>query len=543
MVVDAPLMPATATDLLAAQARAQPEAPALFYDRWAIGFAALEREAARVAGGLAALGVQAGDRVALWLPNCPAYLALYFACARLGAIAVAVNTRYRAGEVGDIVGRSGAKVLALWPDFKGIAFLDILAAVDPAALGALEALVLYDTSETPATPLPGTRAIPYSELSAAAPYRADHAAPDAGCTIFTTSGTTKAPKLVLHNQAAIARHAAAVAADFGLTDRAAAALNPLPLCGVFGFAFAMAMLAAGRPTVLQPAFDAEAAVAAMVAHRITHFCASDDMLHRMLEAAAAERPFPDLRMVGYGAFNAALADLPARAEARGVTLIGLWGMSEMQALVARRDPVEPLPDRVVPGGRPISPAITARVRDPASGRLLAPGAAGELEITGPSQMAGYWGDPAASAAALTDDGYVKTGDLARMEPGGGFEFLARIGDVLRLGGFLVSPAEIEDAVQAHPSVDGAQVVELATPAGNRAIAFVTLEPGAAFDEAALAAHAAARLAKFKLPARFIALDAFPTTESANGVKIQRAKLRRMARQALGAGPPTGPPTG
>ena len=82
------------------------------------------------------------------------------------------------------------------------------------------------------------------------------------------------------------------------------------------------------------------------------------------------------------------------------------------------------------------------------------------------------------------------------------------------------------------------MVALATPAGNRAIAFVTLEPGAALDEAALAAHSAARLAKFKLPARFTAVQAFPTTKSANGVKIQRATLRRMARQAPGARPPT-----
>ncbi len=534
MDVEAPARATTVTGLLAAARAARGDGPALYYDGRAIGFAELERVAAGLAGGLAALGIGAGDRVALWLPNCPAYVALYFAIARLGAVAVAVNTRFRAVEVGDIVGRSGAKVLAYWPGFHGIDFAAILAEVDPAALGSVRALVVCNAAGDPPSPLPGARAVAYDALAGARPDGGEHGTPEAACNIFTTSGTTKAPKLVVHSQAAIARHAADVVADFGLADATAVALNPLPLCGVFGFNVLVVMLAAGRPTVLQPTFEADAAARAMVRYRVTHLCGSDDMVHRLLAAAPrvrkGPRPFPDLRLVGYGAFNSALADLPARAEALGVRLIGLWGMTEMQALVARRDPAEPLPERVRPGGRPISPAISARVRDPESGRLAPVGTAGELEITGPSRMVGYWQDPAATAAATTGDGYVRTGDLGVMEPDGGFEFRARLGDVLRLGGFLVSPAEIEDAVQAAPGIAGAQVVAVASAAGTRAVAFVTLEPGAALDEAALAQHCAARLANFKRPTRFVALDAFPVTESANGLKIQRAKLRQMAER-------------
>jgi fatty-acyl-CoA synthase len=139
-------------------------------------------------------------------------------------------------------------------------------------------------------------------------------------------------------------------------------------------------------------------------------------------------------------------------------------------------------------------------------------------------MKEYLFDPEATRAALTEDGYVRMGDLARLTEDGGFLFETRMGDVLRLGGFLVAPAEIEDRLQQHPAVAGAQVVA----AGAKAVAFVMLRGTA--DEATLQAHCAAGLAGFKVPARIVALDAFPTTPSANGVKVQKAKLRQMAKE-------------
>jgi fatty-acyl-CoA synthase len=139
-------------------------------------------------------------------------------------------------------------------------------------------------------------------------------------------------------------------------------------------------------------------------------------------------------------------------------------------------------------------------------------------------MKEYLGDPEATRAARTEDGFVKMGDLARLAGDGGFVFETRLGDVMRLGGFLVAPAEIEAWLQRHPAVDACQVVD----AGRSAVAVVTLRAPAA--EAALVAHCASGLARFKVPARVVALDAFPTTPSANGVKVQKAKLRQMAKE-------------
>src|SRR3954454_4189425 len=151
--------------LLAEWAEQTPDAPALLHGERTISFAELHEQSLRVACGLADLGVGPGDRVALWLPNIPAYPILYFACARLGAIAVAVNTRFRAVEVADIVGRSGAKVLACAPGFRRIDFLSILAEVEPAALDKLAAIVAV--GEVPAAAPPAIerlRRVPYERL-------------------------------------------------------------------------------------------------------------------------------------------------------------------------------------------------------------------------------------------------------------------------------------------------------------------------------------------------------------------------------------------
>ena len=521
--------PATVTAMLAGSAAAVGDAPAIFYGDRTIGYRSLEQESRRAAAGLKSLGIGDGDRVAFWLPNTPAYLALYFACARLGAIAVAVNTRYRAAEVEDVLDRTGAKAVVMWPGFRGIDFPGLLENVDPAALTRLEVAILYGEAGETIRPVPGVRRVEtYEALLQHGVLDTDLAEPLRGCNTFTTSGTTKAPKFVLHSNASMAIHAADVRRDFDYDDPTTVALVELPLCGVFGFTSALAALASGRPMVMTAAFEADRTVALMARHKVTHFDGSDEMIDRLLGATDREDIFARIGFVGYAMFNSYLDDIVERAERRGLFAVGLWGMSEMQALVARRDRDDPPEERRKGGGRLVSPRASARVRNPDSGALCPDGVAGELEITGPSRMTEYYGNVEATADTITADGYVRTGDLARMEPGGKFEYLTRMGDVLRLGGFLVSPAEIEAEVQAHPSVAGVQVVAAPIDGADRAVAFVVPEAGIAFDPTAIQAHCAARLAKYKVPARVVRLDAFPVTESPNGVKIQRVKLRQMA---------------
>lgn len=508
-------------------------APGVLLDRdRPVAYATLADESARLAGALRELGVRAGDRVALWLPNVPAWLALVFACARLGAIAVSVNTRFRSHEVADIAGRSRPKLLCYWPGFKQIDFSGILAGCDPAALAALEALLVYEEDGTAPENVVGRPAHRYRRLIERPPLAQDASRPDSGCIMFTTSGTTKAPKFVLHDQATLIRHARDVASDFSYGAAETKILVTAPLCGVFGFCSAMAAIAAGRPLVMYPGFDAFESARAVQRHAITHTHATDDMIQQMLAAVDGPQPFPSVKFFGYGAFSTALADLPARAEARGLRLVGLYGMSEVQALLARQSESLPLPERALAGGRPVAAEARVRARDPETGEVLPHGAAGELEFLVPSLMVGYFENDQANRTAFTDDGWFRSGDLGHICADGRFAFIARLGDALRLSGFLVSPAEIEDVLLQHVSVESAQVVGVDTAAGMKPVAFVIPKAGAAFDEAALIVHCAARTAKFKVPLRVRALESFPVTPGANATKIQKSKLREMARDLL-----------
>ena len=166
--------------------------------------------------------------------------------------------------------------------------------------------------------------------------------------------------------------------------------------------------------------------------------------------------------------------------------------------------------------------------------LLPHNTPGELEISGPGLMSEYFENATATAAALTEDGYLRTGDLGYTTADNTFVYLTRMGDTLRLGGFLVSPVEIESHLAEHPSVAGAQVVAVRVGDATRPFAFVVPTPGEAISEAQLGEHCVAALARFKVPVRFVTLDAFPTTEGPNGTKIQRARLREMAESQVDA---------
>src|SRR5215470_11729694 len=170
--------------LMANIAAATLDAPAFIHDDHALTFGELLDCSARAAQGLADLGVGPGDRVALWLPNLPAWPVLYFACIRLGAIAVAVNTRYRAVEVADIVGRSGAKVLACAPAFRRIDFLSILAGIEPEALDRLSAIVTIGETPEPVPPaIEHRRRVSFDRLLSRPQFADNHASARMPCNI------------------------------------------------------------------------------------------------------------------------------------------------------------------------------------------------------------------------------------------------------------------------------------------------------------------------------------------------------------------------
>jgi fatty-acyl-CoA synthase len=308
----------------------------------------------------------------------------------------------------------------------------------------------------------------------------------------------------------------------------------LPFCGTFGMTGLLAFFAAGAPIHLLDVFDAASALRLLQAERITHSFGSDEMFRRILSLTDAQRPFPDAQVFGFAAFQPGWREFAAAADARGLPLYGLYGSSELQALFSIGRADAPFADRIEGGGWPMSSEAIVRVRDTETGELVGPGLSGELEIRAPSRFLGYFRNPEATTAATTADGFFRTGDLGQLRGDGSFIYQTRAGDALRLGGFLVSPGEIEDELKSCTGVGDAQVVGVEINGQARCAAFVIAADKKAVTADALVVRLRERLAGYKVPARIFFVDAFPVTDSANGIKIQRGKLRTMAMERIAA---------
>lgn len=512
-------------DLLSAF-RSAPGRPAfVLEDGTALTAAEFDDLVDRTAGWLRAQGVARGDRVAVWLVNRIEWLALLFGLGRVGACLVAVNTRYRTSELHHILKASGSRMLVMQPDFRRIDFSAVIAGLDASDLAELQTVAVLGAADAQLLDRPTVAFDP----SGAVPDDGDRGAPDDPMMIFTTSGTTKAPKLVLHPQRTLALHAQRCAAAFGFDAPDAALLTAMPLCGVFGLNSALASVAGGAPLHLIAMFEAEDGSKRVERNRITHLFGSDEMFRRLVDLGTDR--VATLRVAGFGSFTPGLTDILARAQAAGVPLAGLYGSSEVNAIFSIQ-PSEMAPDeRLKGGGRPASADAEVRVRDKETGRLLPPGERGEIEIRAPTNFIEYYRNPEATDEAIDGEGFFRSGDIGYVRGDGTFVYVARAGDAIRLSGFLTDPAEIEDALKTLPGVADAQVVGVEVAGQTRPAAFVIAAPDG-IVEADIIAGAREILAAYKVPVRVITCDGFPTTESANGVKVQRAKLRSMAADAI-----------
>jgi len=428
----------------------------------------LAEDGRRLARSLAQRGIGPGDRIAVHLPNGADYVRLLLACAAGGFVAVSVNTRYSADEAAELVERAGAHAVGVVSDWRTSPPVDTVPAADD-------------------------------------PF-----------VVFTTSGTTDRPKMVLHTQRSITAHAHDASGAFGYGPNDTV-LVVMPLGGTFGLTSLTAAIAGGSAVVVTD-FDLERTARLIEDRRVTAVNGSDDLFHRLIERST---DLTSIRLGGVARFNTSLDHVVLDAERHGATLTGLYGMSEVQALFSLRDPTVGAADRLRPGGTLVSRRAGFRIVD------------GELELRGPSLMAGYLAEGGdhldeGLMAEHLDDGWFRTGDLATAEDDRTFEFLARRGDVLRLGGFLVHPLEIESVITELPGVLAAQVVAVDRPGGTRPVAFVI----GRFDEDVVITACRERLAIHKAPIRVIGVDAFPTTPSANGTKIQRSQLRARAEFLL-----------
>lgn len=497
-------------------------------------------EVDRTAALLQQLGVSDGDCIATWLPNWSSTVAWQFAAAAVGAHVIGVNTRYNVTEVRHILEKARPTVLAVAHDFQR---LDLIGRARDAlaTLGADSAPLVVPVAG-PDTELPvelgdqdlgaGVARVP-DATEDLAPVDPVAPAADRLATAFTTSGSTGLPKLAAHREQGVLWHAQTLGRRVGFHPEDVV-IGALPYSGVFGFNPYMAALVSGASVLLHPVFDPARLVADMATARATHYFGADDILTRIRQAWAKNPvDLSSWRMIGIADFEGKSQDIADWAAREfGTTTGGVYGSSELFALMSIRLP-EPAEGNQVHGGGPVvSPLIDVRLADPADDTPVGPGEEGELQFRGPNVVDAYLGDSGESAAAFTADGWFRSGDLGRIDDAGSFVYVCRIGDVLRLKGFLVEPAEIEARLADHGRVHTAKVVGAqSTDGATRAIAFVTLHDDAPpVTPAELSDWCKQTLARFKVPAEIRIIDEMPTTVGTNGTKIKATVLREWAAQ-------------
>lgn len=530
------LQATTMAALLDARASDRPAATCLMDGERVLTFQGLRDRVGTATTVLNEMGIQRGDAVALWLPSSLEWVEIQFALARLGAAAVSINARFKLPEVERIVRRTRSVALILDSDYLGA---ELPLEQVRAALTA-HGMRLVDCSRQRARTEPGTpraAALSYHQLmdSVGGPTEADQGDPDLVCTMFCSSGTTAEPKIITHTQATVTSHAVAVGAALGYAAPDCVVLDMLPLCGVFGFNTFMAALAAGAPVLLIKTFSPGEILDLIKRHRTTHTHGTDDMYRRLFGEARSRgwETCGGLRYGGFASFGGDPEALVRTGADLGVTLHGLYGSSEVQALAAFRLPSDPLRERARAGGYPVSPQMQVRARHLDSREICAAGEIGELEFTGPSLMAGYFDDPVTTESAMTADGYFRSKDLGFVETDGSFEYFSRLGDVLRLSGFLTTPREIESVIEEHPDVAAAQVITVASGDRDLLVAFVVPSRPSGCSEDDVTSHCRASMAHYKVPKHVFSIAAFPVTNSANGEKVQKERLRAMAIERLG----------
>lgn len=511
--------PATLTDILARTAARYPDRPAV------VGKTATHtwRDIAAMAEGYAAHllmnGVGRGDRVAIWLPNSADYLALIFAVARLGAVLVHINPRFRAREIASVLRRTRPCVLltdfSAQDDFEGV-----LADVPEVDRNSL--MRIFSREQISSRHLD----IPVERLRMAG-HVADAARPDDPLFILTTTGSTGEPKLVLHGHRTIVGHHLAVIGELGFDRPGAALLANLPFCGNWGHAMAMMAVGGGARIVLLDSADIDGLIRRQ---RVSHMAGFADILSWVVQAARGRR-HDTMRMFAVAASPFVDNDAVfAAAERIGLAPRVMFGSTETHGTFAFG------PDGwgAAPGGVPAHPDDRFVIRDPDTGAGVPDGEPGALLIAGPGLFLGYYGDPDGTARAWTEDGLFRTGDRASRQ-GDGFVFHGRFDEAIRLGGFLVDPAEIEAVLRSCPGVETVRVVGGDSGDGLRAVAFVIPKSGASPLEPDLQEACRQQIAAYKVPVRIVTLDAFPIAEGPNGRKIRLDVLRAMASEALRRG--------
>lgn len=533
----------TLTDMMAAAVKRYRRNVALDFFGQTMTYDEVGDAISRAANGLKSLGVGHGDRVALVMPNSSEHVIAFYAVLRLGAIVVEHNPLYTERELRHQFEDHGASVAIVWDkvahtvvDFPAdigvtrVVSVDITRGMPWSKRFALR-LPIKKARTTRSALTSGTVARGagvWRHLVKSRPLRRNHPKPtlDDTAVLQYTSGTTGSPKGAILTHRNLRSNAAQGEAWVpGLELGREVVYGVLPMFHAYGLTLCVTFaMSIGARLVLFPKFEPSLLLAAMRTAPATFLPAVPPIYERLAKAAAEKSV--DLSSIRYGisgAMSLPVATVELWESATGGLLIEGYGMTETSP-VAIGNPMGPTrrPGAV---GVPF-PSTEIRVVDPDNPESdRGPDEEGELLIRGPQVFGGYWNRPAETRETLLADGWLRTGDLVRVDPDGFVTIVDRRKELIITGGFNVAPSEVEEALVSHPSIAEAAVVGLPNSSGGESVAAaVVLAPGAQLDVAALREHARSRLTAYKVPRRIVVVDSLP--RSLIG-KVLRREVRTM----------------
>ncbi len=494
--------------------------------RWT--YAELDTEINRIARGLMAGGIEQGDRVGIWAPNCAEWVILQYATAKIGAILVTINPAYRTHELAYVLTHSGVRMLFSANDFKGSDYRAMVAEVRP-GVPALNDVVFLGTPDWDRL-REGADDTGEEDLRS----RMDALSPSDPINIQYTSGTTGSPKGAVLSHRNILNNGYFVTdlINFSADDRLCI---PVPFYHCFGMVMGNLGCTTHGATMVIPAagFDPAATLAAVEQERCTALYGVPTMFIAVLgHPDLAGRDVSSLR-TGIMAGSPCPVEVMKRCiDELNIAEVSIaYGMTETSPVSCQTLIDDDLGRRTATVGR-AHPHVEIKIVDPDTGAVVPRGEPGEFCTRGYSVMLGYWRDEAKTREAVDEDGWMHTGDLAVMRDDGYCQIVGRIKDMVIRGGENVYPREIEEFLHSHPDIDDVQVIGVPDAKyGEEICAWIKLRPGAGpLDAAAVRDFAAGKLAHYKIPRYVHMVDEFPMTVTG---KVRKVDMRVESIRLLG----------
>lgn len=475
-----------------------------------------------------ALGLQTGDRLGIWAPNCAEWLISQIASAKLGVILVNINPAYRTSELDYVLKQSGCQWLVCAGAFKGSDYHGMLQELQP----DLRGIISLD-------PSPPAGFMPWSTLAALGAevtpeqlhQRQASLHFDQAVNIQYTSGTTGFPKGATLSHHNILNNGYMVGESLGLTAQDRLVI-PVPLYHCFGMVMGNLGCITHGTAMIYPSdgFDPLLTLSAVAEERATGLYGVPTMFIALLDhPRRGEFELSSLRtgiMAG--------ATCPIEVMRRVISELHMgevqiaYGMTETSPVSLQTGPQDDLERRVTTVGR-TQPQLETKIID-IDDNTVARGEIGELCTRGYSVMLGYWNNPEATRESIDEAGWMRTGDLASMDEHGYVRIAGRNKDMIIRGGENVYPRELEEFFFTHPAVADVQVIGIPDARyGEEIVAWIKLHPGHATDELDLQGWCKGRIAHFKTPKHFKFVDEFPMTVTG---KIQKFRMREISLQEL-----------